>query len=217
MTSGMENDPRDTATGANGAPQTQLQETATGLIDQATRTAEAQASTTMTRVGETLQGVATAIRDSSMELRESQPDVANLIGTAAERVEQAGVYLRDHGAADVVEQVQQAARRQPAMVIGGGLVAGLVLGRLLRSGTAAVAEPQGSGRYGWQDDDASRSYGYGAADPAGMHDTVTADVAVIVDEEPLIVTDEPAATTWSRSRSSGRSRSTASDTTSEGS
>jgi hypothetical protein len=145
MTSGMEAD-ATRGVGANGATSggQQLQGAATGLIDQATRTAEAQASTTMTRAGDTLQTFANAIRDASSGMREEQPDVAGLVGTAADRVEEAAMYLRDHGAREALDNAQRLARTQPALVVGGALVAGVVLGRLLRSGASAVQADQRS-------------------------------------------------------------------------
>jgi ElaB/YqjD/DUF883 family membrane-anchored ribosome-binding protein len=152
MTSAME---RDTATsgGVNGSPQgQQLQDAASGLIEQATRTADAQASTTMTRVGETLETLAGHIRQAGEELRESQPQVAGLVDTAAERVTSAATYLRDRDASEAIENIQRMARNQPALVIGGGLAAGLIIGRLLRGGAEAGAAmsdrgPTGTGAY----------------------------------------------------------------------
>jgi hypothetical protein len=147
MTSGME---RDTALGGpNGAPRQgdELQSAAAGLIDQAARTAEAQASTTMTRAGETLSTVAAAIRDAGAGLRQDQPDIAGFVDTAAERVESAGAYLREHGAGEAIDNMQQMARRQPALVIGGGIAAGLILGRILRGGASAVQSERGASNW----------------------------------------------------------------------
>ena len=147
-------------TGANGSPRQgeQLQEAASGLISQAARTAEAQASTTMTKVGETLDQVAQAIRDASTGLRETQPDIAGFAETAADRVDGAAAYLREHGPSDAIDNVQRMARQQPALVLGGGLAVGLLLGRLLRSGASAVDTGKGSYGYG----SGGSRYGYGA-------------------------------------------------------
>jgi ElaB/YqjD/DUF883 family membrane-anchored ribosome-binding protein len=167
MTSAMERDPL-ASTGPNGSPQQgeQLQEAASGLIDQAARTAEAQASTTMTKVGDTLDTVAAAIRDASVGMRETQPQIAGLADTAALRVEDAAAYLREHGPNDAIQNAQRIARQQPALVIGGGLALGLVLGRLLRSGAAAVQPSSGTaGTYG------QSRYGPGAYDTAGYGTT----------------------------------------------
>jgi hypothetical protein len=56
--------------------------------------------------------------------------------TAAQRVQEASTYLREHEAREVIDSVQDYARRQPAMVIAGGLALGLLAGRFLRSGTS---------------------------------------------------------------------------------
>jgi hypothetical protein len=156
MTSAME---RDTSRGLNGGTRQgeRLQDAATGLVDQAARTAEAQASTTMTRAGETIEQIARAIRDAGSGLRDEQPQIAGIADTAAERIESAATYLRDHDAGETLEEVQQMARRQPALVIAGGLALGLLVGRVLRSGTSSMS---GDGRgYGG---DRSR-YGGGSA------------------------------------------------------
>jgi len=113
------------------------------------------------------------IDDAGSGLRETQPEIANLVGTAADRVSEAATYLRDHNASEALDHVQQLARRQPALVVGGGLALGLVLGRLLRTGTAvaqsdmravgpytgATRGAYGSGSYGAG---GYRSGGYGA-------------------------------------------------------
>lgn len=159
-----------TSTAANGSPQgQQLQEAATGLMDQAARTADAQASTTMTQVGDTLQKVATHIRMAGDELRSDQPQVAGFISTAAEKVDGAATYLRDHDASEALDSVQRFARSQPALVIGAGLAAGLIIGRVLRGGAETAAE-RGSemgyrGRYGGTYDSARgyRASSYGTS------------------------------------------------------
>jgi len=141
MTTGTERDAPQ-ADGASGAPRQgeQLQDAASGLMSQASRTAEAQASTTMTRVGDTLDQVASAVRDASGSLRETQPDIARLVDSAAQRLDDAAAYLREHRPAETMGQLQDVARRQPALVIGGGLAIGIALGRLLRTGTASTTD-----------------------------------------------------------------------------
>ena len=204
MTSSMQ-DP-NAPTGVNGGPRhgDQLQGAATGLFNQAARTADAQASTTMTRVGQTLDSVAQAINDASSGLRESQPELADFVGTAAEQVTGAAAYLRDHTASEALENVQHVARRQPALMIGGGLVAGLLIGRFLRTG-ASVAQSdmkavgpyggEGTGAYptggGFRSTDAAADYGstayggqtYGATALGGT------DVSTLGPADELAATD----------------------------
>jgi ElaB/YqjD/DUF883 family membrane-anchored ribosome-binding protein len=135
-----------------------LQQAAGDIADQAARTAEATASTGMTKAGETLDQVAQAIRDAGSGLREQQPQIASVVDTAAERVEEVSSYLREHDAREAVENVQRFAREQPAVVIGGGLALGLLLGRFLKSG--ASGNGNGSGRYG----STAANPGYGLSD-----------------------------------------------------
>jgi hypothetical protein len=126
----------DTDTSRTGTGD-RLQDAAGGLLDQAGRTAESQASWTMTKAGDTLDEVARAVRDAGSGLRQDRPEIAGFADTAAERVEEAARYLRVHDAADLIDEASRFARQQPVVVVGGFLLAGLALGRLLKSGSTA--------------------------------------------------------------------------------
>jgi len=150
----------DAGTGAQGD---RLGEAASGLIDQAGQTAEAQVSSVMARAGDTLSGVAQAVRQSGEGMRDQQPVIADVADTAARRVEDLSSYLREHDAREVFETVEDFARRQPAVVLAGGLALGLALGRLLKSaegtgGSFGAGAQQGYGAYG----------GYGASSGYAM-------------------------------------------------
>jgi ElaB/YqjD/DUF883 family membrane-anchored ribosome-binding protein len=134
-----------------------LQEAAGGLLDQAGRTAESQASRTMTRAGETLDQVARAVREAGSGLRGERPEIAEFADTAAVRVEEAASYLRVHDASEVLDEATRFARQQPVLVVGGALLAGLAIGRLLKSSTS-MASGVRSGMYG-QSDFRRSSYG----------------------------------------------------------
>lgn len=162
MTSAIDRD-TPTSVGANGAASGQdLQTAASGLMQQAARTADAQASTTMTTAGDALRTVANHIRQAGEELRSEQPQVAGFIDTAAERVEGAATYLRERDASDAFDNLQSLARRQPALVIGAGVAAGLVIGRLLRGGAETAAS--GSSAMGY---DRQGGTGYGSTSGYG--------------------------------------------------
>ena len=128
------------ATGAGQQDTDRLQQAATGLADQAARTAEAQASSVMTKTGETLDQVARVIRDAGQGLREERPEIAGFADTAAERVQEASAYLREHDPREVIDATQDYARRQPIVVVAGALALGLLAGRFLRSGQRPAAE-----------------------------------------------------------------------------
>ncbi len=170
MTTGMGGDAGRTLNGEQQGER--IQNAASGLMDQAARTAEAQASTTMTKVGDTLDQVASAIREAGSGLRDSQPEIAGFVDTAAERVSDASMYLRDHDAREALDNVQRFAREQPAVVIGGGLALGLLLGRFLRSGASGqqqAMQPYGAYGTGYNPDQygtggyVGGSTGYGTA------------------------------------------------------
>jgi ElaB/YqjD/DUF883 family membrane-anchored ribosome-binding protein len=128
-------DASQTATGGGTQQQgDRLQQAANGLADQATRTAEAQASNMMTKAGETLEQVARTIRDAGEGIRDERPEIAGIADTTAQRMQDASMYLREHEAREVIESAQDYARRQPAIVVAGGLALGLLVGRFLRSG-----------------------------------------------------------------------------------
>jgi hypothetical protein len=104
-------------------------------------------------------------------MREQQPQVANVADTAAQQVERASQYLREHDAREALDAVQDFARRQPLVVAGGGLALGILAGRLLKAGSSAGGSSgglqyrqgayggygQGSDRYG--DSYAGGTYG----------------------------------------------------------
>lgn len=167
----MPSDTMQTSNGGMGSNTDQsperLTQAASGVLDQAGRTAETQASRTMDKAGETLEQVARAVRDSGNQLREQRPEIAGIADTAAEKVEQVSAYLREHDAREVFSEAERFARRQPALVVGGGLALGLVIGRLLRSG----AEPQQGQASSGKDLDQGGMRGYlrgGSADPTGQ-------------------------------------------------
>jgi len=119
-----------------------LQQAATGLADQASRTAEAQASNMMTKAGETLEQVARAVRDAGEGIRQERPEIAGIADTTAQRMQDASTYLRDHEAREVIDAAQEFARKQPAVIVAGGLALGLLAGRFLRSGAPPQSDMQ---------------------------------------------------------------------------
>jgi ElaB/YqjD/DUF883 family membrane-anchored ribosome-binding protein len=140
-------DTSQTTTGRGTQPEgDRLQQAASGLADQASRTAEAQASNVMTKAGETLEQVARTIRDAGEGIRQERPEIAGIADQTAQRVQDASMYLREHDAREVIDSAQEYARRQPAVVVAGGLALGLLVGRFLRSGT-----PPQTGSEKWMD------------------------------------------------------------------
>jgi hypothetical protein len=92
------------------------------------------------RAVDRLMNVANAVRRMGEPLR-GQPyePVVKYVNAAAERVEQAAMYLRQHEVNEVVGDVRAAARRHPAVFIGAGLLAGAIAGRFLKSSNRATS------------------------------------------------------------------------------
>lgn len=135
---------------AGGSEPTGVKPAASGIADEAGRTIEMGAARGMAQVGDTLHQLAEAVRQSGAGLQSEQPQIGRLIGNAADKIDEAATYVADHEPAELIDGAQTVARRQPALIIGGGLVAGLLLGRALRSaGERGPAEsPSGQDWYG---------------------------------------------------------------------
>jgi hypothetical protein len=138
-----------------------LQQAAGDLADQAGRTAEAKASTAMDQLGLALEQVAQAAREAGDSLRSERPELAGVAETAAEKVTDVSRYLREHEAGEVIATAEDAARRQPALVIAGGFALGLLTARLLRSAAPST------GRSGYRPTWHSGSDWYASGAPSG--------------------------------------------------
>ena len=138
----MATDTQDYTESVEGGPQ-RLADAAGDIAQQATSAAEQRASSTMTQVGDTLQQVAQAVHGASDNLRSEQPQLAGFGDTAADQVDRAAQYLRQHDAREVIEGAQDFARRQPAAVVGAGLALGLLVGRALKSAGGSTRNAYG--------------------------------------------------------------------------
>jgi hypothetical protein len=137
---------------AAGGSGERLTEAASSVVTQAERTVETKASDAMQQLGGTLQEVAGAIRTAGENLRDQQPQVSGFADTAARQVDRAAEYIQQHEPREVLDEAQAIARRQPALVLGGGLAVGLALGRLLRTASSTTSSRgyglSGTDRYG---------------------------------------------------------------------
>jgi hypothetical protein len=78
--------------------------------------------------------VAEALRRTTEHLRsEEQSRIAGFTETLARQIDQVSNYLRTKDAAAMRQDLENVARRQPAIAIGGALVLGLIGARFLKS------------------------------------------------------------------------------------
>lgn len=110
---------------------------------EATQQAEAEAKKRKSQVVTQVNNVAQALRRASEQLREdNQNDLAGYTEEAANRVESVSSYLDEQGVRGLAQDVEQFARKQPGLFIGGAVALGVVGARFLKS-----SRPEGSGSY----------------------------------------------------------------------
>ena len=100
--------------------------------------------------------VARSIRRLSTEIAEEQPAIANAATTVADQAERTAQFLNETDAREMISKVEEAARRQPLLFLGGAFVLGVATARFLK------AAGQGNAR---QSGFRSPSYGYQATGP----------------------------------------------------
>jgi len=98
------------------------------------------------RVANQVGEIASAFREVSGQLRShEQSRIAGLTESLAGHADQVASYLRDRDGETMLRDVEQLARRQPALVIGGALAIGLAAGRFLKSSGHRRRDDEGYG------------------------------------------------------------------------
>jgi hypothetical protein len=104
---------------------------------------ESRITDSKSRAAETLTGVASTLLSSSQQLREQNHEGASrAIERAAEGVERFANYLQETDVDDVVDQVHEFARRQPAAFIGGAFALGFIASRFIKARSPEGARRQ---------------------------------------------------------------------------
>jgi hypothetical protein len=104
-------------------------------------------------------GLADALRRTTEHLRsEDQPRIAGLTETVARQLDQVAAYLWNKDSRAMRADLENLARRQPAIMLGGALVLGLIGARFLKSskrekgarGSQSYGREQRSGNGGYE-------------------------------------------------------------------
>ena len=149
----------------SGGAREQIREVKNQVVDQAKNTFQQARDRASSSLGESkgqfaeqFGTIADALRRTTEHLRsEDQQRIAGLTDTVARQVEQVADYLRNKDARAMRQDLENLARRQPALMIGGALVLGLIGARFLKSSERR----RGVGRYGdGQRYNRERSFGY---------------------------------------------------------
>lgn len=140
MNAGMSDGP-----GRTGLPAPTLKDQAADLGRKATQgardvatEAQSQARNRIERgkqdAATTLSSVATSLLQSGLQLRDEQQEMASeYVERAARQIERAANYVQHADLREVVDEVEDFARRRPALFIGSAFAAGLLAARFLKS------------------------------------------------------------------------------------
>ena len=97
-----------------------------------------------TRAADGLGTIAGALRQSGRQLHDRQDGTGDLVAGAADRVQRLSDHLRDSEVEELVDDLERAARRQPALFLGGAFLVGMLGARFLKSSRRASGGPLGN-------------------------------------------------------------------------
>jgi hypothetical protein len=116
------------------AAKQKIQQLASQARETASGQAESRFSTGKTRATQTLGSVAQTLKSSSQQLRDQQQEgIGKYADQAANKLEEMSQYLENASLNDVARRVENFARREPAMFIGGAVALGFLGARFLKS------------------------------------------------------------------------------------
>jgi hypothetical protein len=114
--------------------QEKAQEKAQPAIGQAQDRVRSEVDRRSTQAGEQLSSMAQVMRRTGEDLRSQGNDPHGKVAdAAAERMDQVGGYLQRADADTILSDLEDLARRQPLVVVAGGLVLGLAAARFLKA------------------------------------------------------------------------------------
>ncbi len=102
------------------------------LVDRGTEVGIQQADRGLQLAAEGAEGIAATMRRVSGDLRTDQPQIAEVASAAADQAEAIARILHETDMRQIVSSVEERARRQPLLFIGGAFVLGVAASRLVR-------------------------------------------------------------------------------------
>jgi uncharacterized protein YjbJ (UPF0337 family) len=117
----------------------QAQQAAGQVANQARQQVSSRVAGQKDRAADGLTSLAHALRQTSQQLREQdQQTITGYVEGAASQVERISNYLKQNDLGGLIDDVEQFARRQPALFLGGTFVLGLLGARFLKSSRPAT-------------------------------------------------------------------------------
>ena len=143
-TTGASSNPADAGASSTGVID-QAKETISNVASQAGDKVASRLDKQKDRAAEGLGSVAQTLRQTSDQLRDQNKGAAvhEYISSAADQVDRLSDFLRSTNVNQMVNQVEQFARRQPALFLGGAFVIGLLGARFLKSSGQASSAQSG--------------------------------------------------------------------------
>lgn len=127
---------------------------AVGVLDQVKQQASTRVNEQKVRAAAGLGSMASAIRQASDHLRSENQTLAAYADRAVDQIEGFADRMRDTDPAEMMRDVEQFARRNPAAFVGGAFLLGMGLARFLKS--------SGSAEHGRDGERSHRHSGFGA-------------------------------------------------------
>lgn len=138
----------------------QIGESAGHVAERATTIGLQQADRRRTEAADGIEQVAQSIRRVSTDMEGEQPSIASVAMTAADQVERVSEYLRETDVRQILRTVEDTARRQPLLFIGGAFALGVAVSRLIKAGGGATGRQSANGQQGYGVYDASATGAY---------------------------------------------------------
>jgi vacuolar-type H+-ATPase subunit H len=128
---------------ASGAPLDQAREKAQRLVstaqERASEQVQARFGEQKQRAADSLSSVAQSLRSTTQNLQTDQDGIGRYINEAADRVDNLAHYLHDRELNEIVDQVEDFARRQPVAFLGGAFALGILGARFLKSSQGSMS------------------------------------------------------------------------------
>lgn len=127
---------QDKITETTSAAKEQAKRTANQVGEQAKQTVDSR----MTEVGHEIGSVADAVRQTSYEIGDENQTLSKYGERLAEQLEGISSYLNEKGVEDVLDDLQDFARRKPVVFLGGAFMLGIMAGRFVRSSSERYSQ-----------------------------------------------------------------------------
>jgi hypothetical protein len=127
------NSEKKTNGAANGHATDVSGNTTAGVLGSIQQRVTSRVDAQKNRAADGLGGIADVIRTASNELRSENEALASYVDMAGDQMRKFANHIRERGAADMIDDVNRFARRNPAVFIGGAFLLGIGVARFLKA------------------------------------------------------------------------------------